>query len=750
MVWVASLATVTVASGQTSCPWVGSSAPVVDRARQVLAQMTFDEKLHMVHGSATGLFDAGGPIYTGLIRAVPRLCIPQLALVDGPAGTGNEFTGVTQLPAPVALAAGWDPELARGYGDVIGAEDLAKGANVALGPAVDLLRDPRAGRGFEALGEDPHLMSRLAVSEVQAIQSHGVIAQAKHYAVYTQETLRDTELGDAIVDERTLHEIYLPAFEAAVTEGGVGSVMCSYNFVNGVHACSHPYLLSQVLKGQWGFDGFVTSDWFATHDSAAAANAGLDMQMPDHCYFGPALQRAIEDGRVPGSRLDDMVLRILRSMFRMGLFDREPSGSPDAVVTTPEHAAFARAVAEQGTVLLKNEGPTLPLDPTRIRSIALIGRAADEGAITAGGGSAHVIAPYVVTPVDGIRARAGAVQVTFDDGTNPLQAAAAARSADVAIVFAALLQGESKDRSTLELFPTDTVLIEQVARANPDTIVVLNTGSAVTMPWVDRVKGVLEVWYPGQEYGNALAAILFGDANPSAKLPLTFPQSLDQVPAFLPQRWPGVAGRAEHSEGLAVGYRWYDQNELDPLFPFGFGLSYTSFALGGLTVAPGATDDGAVTVEVDVTNTGTRAGAEVVQLYLGHPPGSGEPPRLLRGFQKVHLAAGQSARVRFSLDDRALSHWDAALDRWVASAGVYTVSVGTSSRNLPLSARLELTRTLAVGPSTPPALGVAPASAPEKAADALLCPKDFIAPFVNGVLSLTGFPPSEVLGRPLP
>jgi beta-glucosidase len=736
-------------SGAADCPWVGSSQPVDVRAGDVLSRMTLDEKLSLVHGSLTAPTGIVGPVYAGLIPAIDRLCIPQLGLLDGPVGVGDGLTGGTQLPAPIALAASWDPALADAFGDLIGSEVAGKGANIGLGPAVDIVRDPRAGRGFEAFGEDPYLASRFGVSEIRAIQANGIIAQVKHYAVYNQETLRDTVLDDAKVDERTMHEIYLPPFEAAVTEANVGSVMCSYNFVNGVHACNHTYLLSQVLKGEWGFDGFVTSDWYGTQASADAANAGLDMQMPDHCYFGPAMKEAIQEGRVPRARLDDMVRRILRSMFTAGLFEHPVTGTPDATVTTEEHAAVARSVAENGMVLLKNDGDVLPLGPG-VSSIAVLGPGGDAGALTGGGGSSAVIPPYVVTPLEGIRQRAGSgVDVPYAEGTNLLQAATVARSSDVAIVFARLMQGEFKDRLTLELFPTDTLLIETVAHVNPNTIVVLNTGSATTMPWLGDVKGVVQAWYPGQEYGHAVASVLFGDVNPSGKLPVTFPTDLRQVPANTPLSWPGVAG-TQYSEGLGVGYRWYDRQGLEPLFPFGFGLSYTRFSLANLSVSPTTTTDGSVMVEADVTNTGDVAGAEVVQLYLSYPPAANEPPHVLRGFAKVALDPGETRRVGFSLDGRALSTWSTTAHRWAAIAGTYSVLVGTSSRDLLLQGSFTLTGPLVTGDPTPPPPPFTPTPLVRRIDDMRMCPKDAISPFVNGVLSVTGLPPLEVLGRPIP
>ncbi|SDZ40014.1 beta-glucosidase [Amycolatopsis xylanica] len=694
------------------CPWVGSEAPIPQRVDQVLAAMTPAEKLNMVHGSA-GPFDLAGPVYAGLVQPIPRLCVPRLGLSDGSAGIGNGQTGVTQLPSPTAMAAGWNRSLAAAYGDVLGAEVRGKGANVALAPAIDVARDPRAGRSYETFGEDPELTGELAVAQIRAIQQHGVIAQAKHLAAYSQETLRNTSLGNVTVDERTLQEIYLPAFERAVRDGGVGSVMCGYNYLNGVHACNNTYLLSQVLKGQFGFDGFVTSDWYGMTASVAAANAGLDLQMPDGCYFGKRL--------APGARLDDMVRRILGQMFRLGLFDRPATGSPSAVVTTPRHAAIAREVAEQGTVLLKNADDVLPL--RRSDSVAVIGTAAGAGVLGSGGGSAHVVAQAIDTPYDGIAAHG---KVSFDDGTDPNRAARVAAASDVAVVFAAKWSTESKDAPDISL--ADNALIDKVAAANPNIVVVLNTGGPVTMPWLARVKGVLAAWYPGQEYGEALASLLYGDVNPSGKLPVTFPASLGQVPA---RAFPD--GR--FTEGLAVGYRWYDQQGLNPLFPFGFGLSYTRFELSSLRISGDV-------VEASVTNTGSRPGAEVVQLYVSHPASDREPPRQLKGFEKVFLAPGETQRVRFSLTPRDLSHWDSSAHQWVRTAGYYGISVGTSSRDLPLTGHLSVPRAVTSAPTPPPPPG-APSggdSVGDALANVLTCPSAAAYSALLGAVSLVGLP----------
>ncbi|WP_376796432.1 glycoside hydrolase family 3 C-terminal domain-containing protein [Thermogemmatispora sp.] len=834
-----------VQSGQTAAaastqarPWMNRALSPDRRADLLLAQMTLDEKIAMLHGWSGGS-------YVGYIPANARLGIPALGLEDGPAGVADGMTGVTAFPAPEALAASWDPTLARLYGQALGSEEWGKGANVALAPTVNILRNPQWGRSFETLGEDPYLTGTLASADIQGIQSQHVIATVKHYAANNQEYHRTTV--SANVDERTLHEIYLPAFEAAVRQGGVGAVMCSYNKVNSVYACENPYLLSTTLKGTFDFPGFVMSDWGATHSTVPAITAGLDMEMPDSTYFGSALKQAVLDGQVSMATIDEAVHRILRSMFAIGLFDYPTTGSPSATVTNAQHAQLARQAAEAGTVLLKNSGQLLPLDASKLHSIAVIGPDASVAPQATGGGSAHVIPPYVVTPLQGISERAGSgvtvryaqgitttgtlppieaqylqppsgdgqglqgeyfsnmtlsgspvltrldsqinfdwngqspgpgvpatqwsarwtgrltppvsgtytFSLTSDDGSrlylnnqllidnwrdqatttetatvqltagqsyairveyyqnggasnlalgwsipgqeNALlnQAVELARSSDVAIVFVNDVESEGSDRSSLELPGAQDQLIAAVAQANPHTIVVLNTGGPVLMPWVDQVPALLEAWYPGQEDGNAIAAVLFGDVNPSGKLPMTFPRSASDLPASTPAQYPGLNDQADYSEGVFVGYRYYDARGITPLFPFGYGLSYTTFRYSHLRVSPTQADyRSRISVDLDVTNTGRRAGAEVVQLYLGIPSTNvAEPPRQLKGFQKVFLQPGQTRHVHFELAPRDLSYWDVQAHGWVVQDGRYSVQVGSSSRDIRLQASFTVRRT---------------------------------------------------------
>jgi len=809
-----------------SCPWVHSTAPIAARVAQVVSAMTLDEKIQLVHG-------VGGTPYAGYVPAIPRLCVPALKLHDGPGGVADGLPGVTQLPAPIAVAASWDTSLASGYGAVIAAEEWGKGANVNLGPTVNIVRDPRWGRAFETYGEDPFLTGQIAAAEIQGVQGGGVMAQVKHWAVYNQETFRNTAADDVIIGRRALREIYMPQFETAIVRGGASSAMCAYSTINGTWACENAYTQDTVLKGLWRFPGFITSDWGATHSTVPAARNGLDMQMPDTTYFGAALKAAVLGGQVPMARLDDMVRRILTQEFRFRLFEREQTGTPATVVTDSAHASFARRAAEAGTVLLKNAGGLLPLDAGAVHSIAVIGADAGPDAMSGGGGSAAVVAPYVVTPFQGIARRAGAgVSVRYAQGVLPLngvlpavppryltpssgagqgltaqfynnmtlsgapvltrvdsnvaadwhdqppavgvnanqwsakwtgtvtapvtgeytfgltsddgsrllvngeriidnwrdqapstqvarltltagqpvqvevdfyqnaggdsvslgwlmpgqpslieEAVALARSSDVAIVFAADFETEGEDLTDITLPGEQNRLIGAVAAVNPNTIVVLNTGSAVTMPWIDSVKAVLEAWYPGQEDGSAIASVLFGGVNPSGKLPVTFPKSLADVPAASAAQWPGAGGQVRYAEDLLVGYRWYGAKGVAPLFPFGFGLSYTTFRLDHLRVRNGR--GRSVRVEADVTNTGARPGADVVQLYVGDPARDSEPPVQLKAFEKVQLAAGQTRHVTFDLGPRAFAHWDDAAG-WVVSPGTFRIGVGNSPTDLPL------------------------------------------------------------------
>ncbi|MEU0792947.1 glycoside hydrolase family 3 C-terminal domain-containing protein [Amycolatopsis sp. NPDC005961] len=671
----------------TGCPWVGSTAPVADRVTQLMAAMTAQQKIKVLHGNG-----ATGP-YIGNTDAVPELCIPALGLQDGPAGVGDGLDGVTQFPAPVSAAATWDTGLMNRYGSAMGAEFAGKGVDIALGPTINLVRDPRWGRNFETYAEDPYLAGAAGTATIQGIQSQGVMAQAKHAAAYNVEAgaSRGTPSDNVIIDDRTLHELYLPAFQQVASQGQVASMMCAYNQINGVPACQNSGVLTTAIKQDAGWGGFVGSDWgSATGGPRQLANGGLDMEMPGGAFFGQGLLDAVSRGEVTQARVDDMVRRVLTQMFRFGVFDRARRGTPASVVTTAANVTTARDVAAAGSVLLKNTG-VLPLTAST-KSIALSGGDGIDPQ-NIGGGSAKVNpSPASVNPINGIKARAGSgVMVSYVDGAgehvqtpNIPGAVAAAKAADVAIVFASYGESETQDLDTIDLQNQQNDLIDAVATANPRTIVVLNTGSAVTMPWLAKAAAVVEGWYPGQENGNALASLLYGDVNPSGKLPVSFPKQLADLPTANVQQFPGANDRIEYSEGLNVGYRWYDSRNIEPLFPFGFGLSYTTFGFSNLVVSPQGTN-GTATVTATVTNTGSRAGADVVQLYVGQPTGNGEPPKQLKGFKKVQLNPGQSQQVSFPLTPRDLAHWSGS---WTTNAGQYRVYLGDSSRNVPLSAAL--------------------------------------------------------------
>jgi beta-glucosidase len=700
-----------------SCPWVGSTAPVNQRVEEVMAAMSQTQELQLVYGASGS--------YVGNVPAIAALCIPSINLQDGPQGVGDGLSGVTQLPAPVAAASSWDTSLEQQYGAVVGSEEAGKGANVNLGPTVNIVRDPRWGRAFESFGEDPYLAGQMAAAYVQGVQSQGVIDQVKHYAVYNNETNRNTSSDDDVVQERAMQEIYMPAFQAAVN-AGADSVMCAYSSPNGSPACQQDYLLGD-LDNQLGFQGFVTSDWSATQSTAPAIEAGEDMDMPGgDNYFGSDLSSAIGNS-VPRDYLDDAVERILTELFNSGVMNTGNTGSTGNTVSTAAHVSTALQVAEDGTVLLKNSGSLLPLSPSSVGSIAVIGTNASPGLSDqncnynsplnvypySGGGSACVNASTApVSPLSGIQAAAPGATITYNSGSSQSSAVAAAEAANVAIVFGGYDETEGSDLSSIDLGSTQDSLISAVAAANPRTIVVLNSGSAVTMPWLSSAASVVEAWYPGQENGTALANILFGSFDPSGHLPVTFPASLSQVPASTAQEFPGENGEVQYNEGIDVGYRWYQSTDQTPLFPFGYGLSYTTFSFSDLSVT-GFNSAGTATVTATVTNTGSRSGADVAQLYIGDPSSTGEPPWQLKDFQRVSLNAGASTTVTFSVPVQDLTYWagpgastypsawsgpDPDGGGWTAPAGTYAIGVGDSSANLPLTGSLTLAS--AVGPDT--------------------------------------------------
>ncbi len=666
-------------------PWMDASADPAERARRLVAVLTLEQKVAQVHGQPD-------EVDFRRVPGIPELCVPDLTVTNGPAGVGpsikpGEGVPATAMPAPIALASTWDPALAHAFGDTVGAEMRQTGRNLLEAPDVDLARVPYNGRTFEAFGEDPHLVARIAVPQIEAVQAHGVIAMAKHYVANNQE--RDRESVDTIVGERALHELYLAPFEASVRQAGVASVMCAYNKVNGAYNCENEPLLRGVLREQWGFPGFVQSDFGATHSTEASVRAGMDLEMPAGAYFGEPLLAAVRAGTVPVTAVDAMLERRFSQMFRLGIFDRRVTTAP---IPVEEHAAVARRIAAAGTVLLRNEDRALPVDRRGVRSIAVVGPWADRAA-TGGGGSSKVTPLRTVTPLEGIRAAAGDDVEVTSAGADPAAAAAAAAAADVAVVVVGEQLTEGTDRAGLSLPDGQDDLVRAVAVANPRTVVVVHGGAPVLMPWLEEVDAVVMGWYPGQEDGTVTAALLFGDAEPGGRLPITFPASEADLPTAGAGRYPGVDGTVRYDEELAVGYRHYLGAGIRPLFPFGFGLSYTTFQLGRLSAPASVRPGEPVTVRVRVTNTGRRTGSEVVQAYVRSPAEVGAPSAQLRGFAKVRLAPGRSREVRITLDPRSFSHWDTGRGNWVETPGSYRLLVGTSSADTPLNARLRVGRT---------------------------------------------------------
>jgi beta-glucosidase len=822
------------------------------RIDALLQAMTLAEKVALL---------AGASFWT--TTPIERLGIPAIKVSDGPNGArgGGGFAGgITSacFPVGIALAATWNTALVEQVGQALAEEAQAKGAHLLLAPTVNIHRSPLNGRNFECYSEDPYLSARLAVAYITGLQRRNVGATVKHFVCNDSEFERNTISSE--VDERALREIYLPPFQAAVQEAGSWAVMSSYNKVNGVYAGENAAILLDILKHEWGFDGIVMSDWFGTKSTAAAANNGLDLEMPGPAQWrGERLLTAVEAGEADPAAIDEAARRMLRIITRAGAFEH-PEARPEQAVDRPDHRALLRAAAAEGAVLLKNAGDILPLDLDRLTSIAIIGPNAKTAQIM-GGGSAQVNAHYAVTPYDGIVAQAGErVELGYEIGctnhkqlprldarlvaptgggaegftisyyNNPdlagdpvlqmattsseqvwlgevapgvqqrgfsarlagrftpresgahifglasaglsrffvdgrevidnwthqtrgdtyfgagsaeavtrvemvagqtydlhvdyssqsatlltgvrlgylppvaedsiARAAALAARSDVAVVFVGLngdWESEGHDRPDMRLVGEQVALIEQVASANPNTIVVLQTGSPIAMPWLDRVAGLIQAWYPGQECGNAIADVLFGAINPSGKLSQTFPVRLEDNPAYI--NYPGENGRVRYGEGIFVGYRYYEKKQVAPLFPFGFGLSYTSFAYANLRLSADAlAPDERLAVSVDVTNTGRRAGQEIVQLYVRDLAARlSRPEKELKGFAKVALAPGQTTTVTLALDRTALAYWDDAKHAWVAEAGAFEALVGGSSQDIRARAEFRLTKTASFG-----------------------------------------------------
>ena len=644
--------------------------------------MTLDEKITELHG----VHDA---TRFRVVPGVPRLGIPDLHMTNGPAGVGpggaSPQPPATAMPAPILLAATWDPELARTYGKIEAEESRSLGSLLFESPDINIARVPQGGRVFESFGEDPFLIGRIAVATIEGVQSTGIMANVKHYLANNQEA--DRHSVNEEIGERTLREIYMPAFEASIKEAHSASVMCAYPKVNGAFNCENDPLLNDVLKKEWRFDGFVLSDWGATHSTVASALNGLDLEMPTGIYFDAELRKAVDAGQVSVAVLDEKLVRRFAKMIEFGDFGPQPK---PLSIPALEHGAIARQIAAQGMVLLKNDGGVLPLDTKSLKSVLMVGPYAVRPS-TGGGGSSKVIPLYTITPYDGLAAALELqVRPIVMDGSDINAATDAAKKAELVIVMVGDQDAEGHDQS-LNLPAVQNELIKAMAQANPKTIVVVKSGSSVLMPWIDSVAAVLEAWYPGEEDGHAVADVLTGKVNPSGKLPLSFPRSVEDTLASNPEQYPGVNGVVHYSEGLEVGYRAYTAHKIKPLFPFGFGLSYTAFKFDGLTVSRQPGGDNTI-VRFTVTNTGKRAGAEVAQVYLGFPPiaEGNEPPLQLKGFSKVMLNAGESKMVEVKLDARAFSYWSEKIHSWTLAQGEFAVMVGDSSANTPLKANLEV------------------------------------------------------------
>ncbi len=705
--------------------WDDKSMSPDQRADLVIKEMTLDEKIQLVHGTGWGALREGDPIPAhsnrgaGYMEGIERLGIPGIDMADSAVGVrlaARESRYSTLLPSTLGAASSWDPQGAQLYGAVIGRELRAQGYNMSIGGGVDITREPRNGRNFEYAGEDPVLAGTMTGNLMKGLQAQQVMGDIKHYAFNDQETGRD--ILSANIAHKAARESDLLAFEISIGIAEPSGVMCAYNRVNSDYSCENDWLLNQVLKKDFGFKGWVLSDWGGTHSTVKAALAGLDQEMPEDIYFGPALKEAVEKGQVPLSRVEDMDHRILRSMFAAGVIDNPPM--PRSVVDPFKGLEDAQHIAEESIVLLKNSGSLLPLKSPG--SIAIIGSHADVGVLS-GGGSAQVDPPggnatdphpggarwgetvyFPSSPMKYIQKHAPNAKVVFNPGSDNASAAALAKSSDVAIVFVNQPMYESHDARTLSLPDNQDALVSAVAAANPHTIVVLETGGPVTMPWADQVAGILAAWYPGIGGGQAIANLLFGDVNPSGKLPVTFAKSDSQL-AF--PEVPGIdlkpikvevptvmrGQRIMHNEmrlppfdvdynvqGAKVGYKWFESKQIQPLFAFGYGLSYTSYEYSGLKV-----DDNGHGVSFEVKNTGNSPGTEIAEVYAALPSSAGEAFKRLVAFDRVTLAPGESKTVTLKIDPKYVSVFDEQKGGWQLLPGDYKILAGPSSTETPLS-----------------------------------------------------------------
>ncbi|RGM50104.1 MULTISPECIES: glycoside hydrolase family 3 C-terminal domain-containing protein [Bacteroides] len=722
------LAIVLPLSAQQKPVYLDATKPIEERVEDALGRLTLKEKVAMTH--AQSKFSSPG---------VPRLGIPEFWMTDGPHGIRPEVlwdewnqAGWTNdscvaYPALTCLAATWNPEMSLLYGKSIGEEARYRNKTVLLGPGVNIYRTPLNGRNFEYMGEDPYLASRMVVPYIQGVQQNGVAACVKHFALNNQEINRHTL--NVIVDDRALYEIYLPAFKAAVQEGKAWAIMGAYNLYKGQHACHNQYLLNDILKGEWGFDGVVVSDWGGTHDTDQAITNGLDMEFGswtnglsngasnayDNYYLAmPYLQR-IQEGKAGTKELDDKVRRILRLAFRTTMDVNRPFGT----LLSPEHYEAARRIGEEGIVLLQNKNAVLPIDLNKAKKIAVVGENAVK-MMTVGGGSSSLKVQRELSPLDGIRQRVGnQAEVVYargyvgdatgeyngvvtgqnlKDDRSPeeliAEAVKVAQDADYVIFIGGLNKSagqdcEDSDRKELGLSYGQDAVISALAKANKNLVVVNISGNAIAMPWVNEVPAIVQDWYLGSEAGSALAAVLMGDVNPSGKLPFTFPAKLEDNSAHALGEYSGEKSKKvmdiKYNESIFVGYRWADkQKKVKPLFPFGHGLSYTTFEYGKPTAdSKTMSADGKLTVKVTVKNTGAREGQEVVQFYISDKKSSlPRPVKELKGFQKIKLAPGESKEVSFTVNKEALSFFDDARHTWVAEPGKFEAIIAASATDI--------------------------------------------------------------------
>lgn len=731
-------ACITVASSSVPA-YLDETRSIDERVEDALSRMTTEEKVAMLH--AQSKFSSSG---------VPRLGFPEFWATDGPHGIRPEVlwddwnqAGWTNdsciaFPALTCLAATWNPDMALLYGKSIGEEARYRKKDILLGPGVNIYRTPLNGRNFEYMGEDPYLASKMVVPYIKGVQSNGVAACVKHYALNNHEANRHTT--NVIVDDRALYEIYLPAFKAAVKDGGAWTIMGSYNLYKDQHACHNQYLINDILKGEWGFDGVVVSDWGGTHDTEQAIANGLDLEFGswtdgltwgadnayDKYYLAKPYLELIKCGKIGTKELDDKVRRILRLAFRTTMNTRRPFGS----LCSPEHIAAARSIAEDGIVLLKNDHNILPINPDKVNKIAVIGENAIK-MMTVGGGSSSLKAKYELSPLEGIRNRFGdKAEIVYargyvgdtsgeyngvitgqnlkDDRSADVllsEAIETAKEADFVIFVGGLNKSirqdtEDYDRVGLELPYNQDKVISALAKVNKNLVVVNISGNAVAMPWVKDVPAIVQAWYLGTECGNAIAAILSGDVNPSGRLPMTFPATLSDIGAHAVGDYPGTLRTdgskivdCNYSEGLFVGYRWIDKEGIEPLFPFGHGLSYTDFKYGKAVIDKSSINpDESIKITVPVTNNGNRTGAEVVQLYISDCKSSlPRPVKELKKFKKVMIEPNQTAEVIFEISSEDLKFFNPDKHCWVAEPGDFEALVGASSKDIKTKVKFKLT-----------------------------------------------------------